>query len=791
MEKSTELFGVSQDGRTPSSSVSPGLEAQTARASENAGPPIAQPIQVVSAPQMPMPGNPGAPYFKGDDVTRYLRLFERLCKANRLPEEEKTEWFADYCSPSVSSWISTQPEYEEKNYPKLAEATKREYAHRDKHQRKYNVQWLERFKNVKRDGSEDLREYNREYQAVSEALVTSGELSRYLQGVWYLQGLPEELKQQVVRELNVDYRTPSTIKYANFRKEVVDRVRTIETLRYLDSGEPEKDQDVAASTKEKVTEEDDTRLLIKPDGTYPDENKSGTKQQSAEVKSTEQSQIDQLTKEFEKLKLYGMQYMGRPNGGMPNAGINMQARAPSGFNPTGGSGIPPNSCNFCWAPDHIRSYCPDLKSLLNQKLVHWGEDRKLHFGPEGQNGEVIRLIWGNMSQKEIVEQRLKEEQRNVSSIGYDIQSIMLGQPGDDSSSEEEAGDIVENYYSVNAMGSDKPQGVKKRQSGTERLHKEKLQKAIEREQRFPSVKTNRFGNYQPPSTTEKVRMVEEEMKDAPKQSEDEKVAETKEKQKSKRFKVADELKGTTDVMGVMNQILDTGVQMSIRDLIGLSPNLHKALFTSQPQQVTTKAIFHDTKGVRFDASVSNTEYMVNSADQCTCASSQLEPLDEDKVLYAAATLKLPIRINGYEEARNVMVDSGAEINVMHRDVANHYKLIVSQKFGGNMISADGGQTPFVGLCEEVPVQVGSFHYKVPFFVVNNKINHDCVLGRPFEHQARLRHVALSDGTVESTIYSMDRKNRAVVRVFSIDDPRNKSREEVLRDLSSRAQESLN
>ncbi|KAJ9316303.1 hypothetical protein DTO271D3_3572 [Paecilomyces variotii] len=309
MEKSTDLFGVSQDGRTPSSSVSLGLEAQTARASENAGPPIAQPIQVVSAPQMPMPGNPGAPYFKGDDVTRYLRLFERLCKANRLPEEEKTEWFADYCSPSVLLWISTQPEYEEKNYPKLAEATKRE------------------FKNVKRDGSEDLREYNREYQAVSEALVTL-----------------EELKQQVVRELNVDYRTLSTIKYANFRKEVADR--------------------------EKMTEEDDTRLLIKPDGTYPDENKSGTKQQSTEVKSTEQSQIDQLIKEFEKLKLYGMQYMGRPNGGMPNAGMNVQARASSGFAPAGGSGIPPNSCNFCWASDHIRPYCPDLKNLLNQKLVY-------------------------------------------------------------------------------------------------------------------------------------------------------------------------------------------------------------------------------------------------------------------------------------------------------------------------------------------------------------------------------------------------------------------------------------
>lgn len=51
-----------------------------------------------------------------------------------------------------------------------------------------------------------------------------------------------------------------------------------------------------------------------------------------------------------------------------------------------------------------------------------------------------------------------------------------------------------------------------------------------------------------------------------------------------------------------------------------------------------------------------------------------------------------------------------------------------------MKSANGSAIDLLGVCERVPVHVGSFEYAVPFFVVDTPSSHPLVFGRPFEFQ---------------------------------------------------------
>lgn len=60
----------------------------------------------------------------------------------------------------------------------------------------------------------------------------------------------------------------------------------------------------------------------------------------------------------------------------------------------------------------------------------------------------------------------------------------------------------------------------------------------------------------------------------------------------------------------------------------------------------------------------------------------------------------------------------AEINVMQARLVEKHALPVTLHAKGTMQSANGGLTPSFGICEPVPVRIGSFQYHAPFFIVD-------------------------------------------------------------------------
>ena len=81
---------------------------------------------------MPLPGTPGAPLFKGPNVSRFIKVVDGLFSRHFvLPEKEKLDYLADYCSDSISIWLTSLVEFDLGRYEKVVERLKSEYSGQD------------------------------------------------------------------------------------------------------------------------------------------------------------------------------------------------------------------------------------------------------------------------------------------------------------------------------------------------------------------------------------------------------------------------------------------------------------------------------------------------------------------------------------------------------------------------------------------------------------------------------------------------------------------------------------
>lgn len=143
-------------------------------------------------------------------------------------------------------------------------------------------------------------------------------------------------------------------------------------------------------------------------------------------------------------------------------------------------------------------------------------------------------------------------------------------------------------------------------------------------------------------------------------------------------------------------------------------------------------------------------------------------------------MKAWVQFGKKPEPIKALLDSEININLMHRAIADYYRSPITLHCGGEMRSAECGRTPFAGICEKTPLKIASFEYEVPFFVINHQLSHPLMLGRPFEHMARVRYIPNHDGSVDVTLISRDRQQQLVLQVFSSHDSKNQTRDQIFR-----------
>jgi hypothetical protein len=243
--------------------------------------------------------------------------------------------------------------------------------------------------------------------------------------------------------------------------------------------------------------------------------------------------------------------------------------------------------------------------------------------------------------------------------------------------------------------------------------------------------------------------------------------------KVKKVRMADELKGKTEPSVLIERFLDQKIGVSLRELIGVSPSIHKTFFAPFEPSMRVTAQF--AQGDLPECMVNSIVSISNVEDE----DAGYYPSDEE-VLYTVGTMKAWVMFRRNPEPVKVLLDGGSEINLLHRSVADYYRLPITLHCGGAMRSAECGSTPFAGICERVPMKIASFDYQVPFFVIDHQLSHPVILGRPFEYMSLMKYIPKRDGSVEVTITSRDRQQQIVLQVFSPKDLKNQTRDQIFR-----------
>ncbi len=176
-------------------------------------------------------------------------------------------------------------------------------------------------------------------------------------------------------------------------------------------------------------------------------------------------------------------------------------------------------------------------------------------------------------------------------------------------------------------------------------------------------------------------------------------------ERKKHPRVVNVLKESVGATTITKLILDLGVNLTVGKLLASVPAVEKQL---------TKAIFEDEA----------VQFRVN-----TLSSAEALETTSPYSWYSIGSPKAKVRLE-YGSKVTAFLDTGAEINIMTRELMEDANLAIRQGPKLELVSHTGNSQHFLGLCEDVEVVIGGLMTRHPIFVVENG-DHDLVLGQPF------------------------------------------------------------
>jgi gag-polyprotein putative aspartyl protease len=145
-------------------------------------------------------------------------------------------------------------------------------------------------------------------------------------------------------------------------------------------------------------------------------------------------------------------------------------------------------------------------------------------------------------------------------------------------------------------------------------------------------------------------------------------------------------------------------------------------------------------------------------------------------LYIAVSLKIVVMIaNKFLLA---LIDSGAEVIVMSRSLAKNLGLPISKNVVMKMLTSEGRESRFTGLCSDIEIAIGDVKYRIPIWIVE-KLKQNLILGRIYAKAARLSVKDEDDGICVCTVYSMDRSQEVSFLACQADEEENRTRKQLV------------
>jgi hypothetical protein len=304
-----------------------------------------------------------------------------------------------------------------------------------------------------------------------------------------------------------------------------------------------------------------------------------------------------------------------------------------------------------------------------------------------------------------------------------------------------------------------------------RVAKPSVQQA-QKERSYPTVRAPRSGRYavavpatdiipdsqQSTQTLESERGTDEVMgEDQSGEQARENLAGLEQAEKPLKIKLSKLLRSKMRPFEVMERMLNQNIPVTVQELITLSPSLQKLWFGhfADPNFQAPPAAHID-------------KLSALSAER-----AEEEETEVEEALYTAACPRVKCVVGGKEFV--VLLDSGAEVNVMSSDICMRLGLPMNENVSLNMMGATGQSKKFLGICESVEVDIGGVKHRVPIWVLD-QLDQTIILGRPFAHSSRLWIQNKEDGTTVCKVFSPDGANSVSFRAAQATAPENRRRD---------------
>ena len=726
-------------------------------------------IPMYSRAVMPYPGSPGAPYFEGSNITDFLDSYSRMCTDYQVDEQEKIKRLSWYCELFTGKYIETLISSSGTSWAALRKALREEYKDQDLNQQMNSRRFLEIYKSKSRSETADVLQYCRQFSAISRNLVAKGKLDTFTQSRWFIQGLPSDLQMEMFCRYSLDPDDDLNMDFEDLLKKAMGLLGAKKKLASMVQVEKESQgvEDLVEKCNQGTRISSTPNRLITPPSvsTHQPLNFPAVtlfQTTSADYRPVDRK-IDHLTEMMKGLALSVRTLHN--NTGLP-ATENIRSRLPptiSTNHPQSNNPDPSSQsdwpegvtrCSYCWAPDHyLKRYCQAFQDDLNSNRIHLGDNRKVCLGPYTPGARHVFMRQGKSGRESVAD---AEKLRYPSLPPANVQTLRIGDADPDPYSSDDEVEYVSLDEPIEtgvlAARSNQP---KPPQGPSKEPVKRILRRRIEKENDYAAPKNVRFGEWEPvrdtlvpapisaptrtPNPSQEAAMPDAEA------GEPRKTVERK-----KHPRVVNVLKESVGATTITKRILDLGVNLTVGELLASAPAVEKQL---------TKAITEDEA----------VQFRVN-----TLESSSVDARNSHS-WYFMGSPKARVRLEDGSKV-TALLDTGAEINVMTREVMEDAGLAMRRGPKLELVSHTGHSRPFLGLCEDVEVAIGGLKTRHPIFVVEHG-DHDLVLGQPFLNSVKFSQEYKPDG-IFGTITHPQTQQSTVFRTLAPQDPANRTENQI-------------
>ena len=355
----------------------------------------------ILAVQCPMPGQHGAPWFGGTDISEFLRYWEWMANKYQLRMAAKIYSVVDYCSPDMRNTLNalmsmakrqvmdeTQETREEGQWNGFKTRTLKQSRNTDSVQIRQMVEYLKALA-AKRDIWKDEGEveyYINQVDDVAAELVKMRQLTRHDRMVLFLEGLPVRIVRKVSEGGKLDTKKLETFERSGVSNEVGEAA--------LNHNRADTDYDqLGLRTNQESQAKDMVSAILKRLEWKPPTPANAEVVPPTQAPPTRPSVREDvmvgLLEDMQDLKIYMRQKWVVQEDRSPN---HLARKTP--YDTAAGPMIGMNDSTSFWCGNegHIKARCPDYQNSLANRMINLPEtDPRTRLGLQECGVPIVPL----------------------------------------------------------------------------------------------------------------------------------------------------------------------------------------------------------------------------------------------------------------------------------------------------------------------------------------------------------------------------------------------------------------